>query len=204
MRKHRNPDRSLFRSGIRSGVTTSGMRRRAGVSVTTAAAWSLLLGTLAPGFAAAANADPAVVVASAVPRSSTSSPRAFHQVDSTTFSFANKAAGLTGAVDSNGLSVRTSAAAPVVSLRSTSLGRGATTTALTGSAPVATDETATLRHGQVVEWFQNRDRAVEQGWTIPQRPAGTGDLTLDLAITGGTVALAGAHALSIVPSSGPC
>jgi hypothetical protein len=43
---------------------------------------------------------------------------------------------------------------------------------------------AELDHGLLREWFENRADGLEQGWTIPSRPAGFGPLCIGLTIEG--------------------
>ncbi|MFL6022351.1 MAG: hypothetical protein ACJ72O_03355, partial [Marmoricola sp.] len=119
-----------------------------------------------------------------------------------TYVWSNKAAGLAGVVTRTGLAVKSSPTAPEVSLRSLSLGRAGAMTGLAAATPIATDETATLRHGNVIEWFQNRAGSLQQGWTITKRPAGTGSLRLALGITGAKVLTSGSAGLSLLPKAG--
>jgi hypothetical protein len=130
------------------------------------------------------------------------STRAFRPAGAATFTLINRHAGLTGTVTAHGLAVRTAPSAPVVALRSVALGRPATSTVLAAATPTATDETAALRHGDVVEWFQNNTGSLEQGWTLAHRPAGRGPLSLSLAITGAAVSRPSATALSLIPATG--
>src|SRR5690349_8264380 len=101
-----------------------------------------------------------------------SSTHAFRSLGSDTFSWTNRSAGVSGVVSRAGLAVRTASGSPQVSLRSLAFGRVGAMTALAGATPVATDETASIRHNGVIEWFQNRAGSLEQGWTIAKRPAG--------------------------------
>src|SRR5689334_4188787 len=123
------------------------------------------------------------------------SAHAFRPAGNGVLAWRNKAAGLTGVVQRTGLTVRTAPSAPQVSLRSLALGRAAAMSSLAAVTPSATDETASLRHGNVIEWFQNRAGSLEQGWTIAKRPAGVGRLRLDLGISGAKVVSVGTRAL---------
>ncbi|MFL6023665.1 MAG: hypothetical protein ACJ72O_10035, partial [Marmoricola sp.] len=126
----------------------------------------------------------------------------FHQVGASTYSYSNHAAGITGTIGRHGLTVRTASTGAGVSLRSASLGRVGATGVLRAAAPVATDQTASLRHGNIIEWFQNKAGALEHGWTIAQRPAGSGQLRLGLSVTGAQVRSTGPGALSFIPKVG--
>jgi len=72
-----------------------------------------------------------------------------------------------------------------VALELKKMGRGASKT------PLPRDETPDVRgprvefhRGSVIEWYVNRPVGVEQGFTITQRPAGGGELSLYLAVQG--------------------
>ena len=52
------------------------------------------------------------------------------------------------------------------------------------SATVAQDGSLTLARGPVSELLRNSDRGVEQSWRFTRRPAGIGDLTVQIKVTG--------------------
>ena len=85
-----------------------------------------------------------------------------------------------------------------MTLRTTGFGRPGHLTPLDAAAPAATDVTATVAHGPVVEWFRNREGGLEQGWTIPERPAGHGRLALDLGVGGAAVEVLGTRSAQFV------
>ncbi|MCB9665833.1 MAG: tandem-95 repeat protein [Alphaproteobacteria bacterium] len=49
---------------------------------------------------------------------------------------------------------------------------------------------AEIAHADVVEWWVNDPRGLEQGWTVHALPPGGGPLVVDIAITGATATLA--------------
>jgi trimeric autotransporter adhesin len=57
--------------------------------------------------------------------------------------------------------------------------------ALAPSSPVATADRVTYARGPVREWWANGPLGLEQGFDIARRPAGSGALTLSLAVSGG-------------------
>ena len=46
------------------------------------------------------------------------------------------------------------------------------------------EDRAELDHGLLLEWFENREQGIEQGWTIPWRATGAGPLWIGLELTG--------------------
>ncbi|RNL80278.1 hypothetical protein, partial [Nocardioides marmorisolisilvae] len=115
----------------------------------------------------------------------------------------NRAAGIAATVARNGALSVTAGSKAAVTLRTTSLSRPGHVVPLTATAaPLATDSTATITRGAAIEWFQNRAGGLQQGWTISNRPAGTGSLSLGLAIKGAVTTVTGKDALNLQPRTG--
>ncbi len=53
-------------------------------------------------------------------------------------------------------------------------------------APDLIDGTLLYRHGTWTEWWIDRGTGLEQGWTLEERPVGTGPLQVEVAIEGAT------------------
>jgi FG-GAP repeat len=76
-------------------------------------------------------------------------------------------------------------------------GRASTLRALASVSPVASADQVSYARGPVREWWANGPLGLEQGFDIARRPAGSGALTLSLAVSGsarldhGTVLLPG-------------
>ena len=122
----------------------------------------------------------------------------FHPRGNGSFAVLNPDAGLSATLSGGDLAVRGVDAARDVTLSTTGFGRPGHLVALDTAVPTATDVTATVAHGPVVEWFRNREGGLEQGWTIPERPAGSGRLALDLGVRGAAVDVVGAKAAQFV------
>ncbi len=71
-----------------------------------------------------------------------------------------------------------------VHLRTAGFGRLNDVRALGGAAVSVRENRAELEHGCLVEWLENREEGIEQGWTISARPAGTDALWIALAVEG--------------------
>jgi hypothetical protein len=63
-------------------------------------------------------------------------------------------------------------------------GRSNALRALTPGSPVASADRVTYARGPVREWWTNGPLGLEQGFDIARRPAGSGALTLSLAVSG--------------------
>ncbi len=61
---------------------------------------------------------------------------------------------------------------------------GATQQGSTGAASLANDGTVVITRGEVVERLENSDGGVEQSWTFLAPPAGSGDMTVRVKLTG--------------------
>ncbi len=122
----------------------------------------------------------------------------FHPRPDGSFAVVNPDAGISATLSEGELTVRGLEAARDVTLRTTGFGRPGHLTPLDAAAPAATDVTATVAHGPVVEWFRNREGGLEQGWTIPERPAGHGRLALDLGVGGAAVEVLGTRSAQFV------
>src|SRR5262245_5117687 len=71
-----------------------------------------------------------------------------------------------------------------VSLRTRSFGRLDDARPLARATVSAREDRAELEHGLLLEWFENGEGGIEQGWTIAARPAGTEPLAIGLAVAG--------------------
>jgi len=69
-------------------------------------------------------------------------------------------------------------------LRTTSFGRTDGTFELPPATLTPSGARVELDHGHAVEWLENTSQGLEQGWTIPARPPGAGELWLGLELTG--------------------
>ncbi len=99
----------------------------------------------------------------------------------------NHLAGLTATLDDDQLALRHLDTKALVTLDTVAFGRTSGVTELADAAPSSTDLTATIAYGPIIEWLRNEPGALEQGWTVPERPAGTGRLALDLSVAGASV-----------------
>ncbi len=85
-----------------------------------------------------------------------------------------------------------------VGLALTGLGAGTTLSSLSRVAPAASGNRVTYTRDGLSEWYVNGPAGLEQGFTVARAPAGTGPLTLSLAISGNTSARQGSSPQSIV------
>ncbi len=70
-------------------------------------------------------------------------------------------------------------------VRGTALGRAnAVKDAPAGPPPVASEDTVRYARGGLVEWFRNVPEGLEHGFTLLQRPNGTGEVRVDVAFDG--------------------
>jgi len=84
----------------------------------------------------------------------------------------------------DGIELRPSGS-PRVMLRLSGLGRGADLVAPPEARPVARARRVEYARGPgLVEWYVNGPEGLEQGFTIHQRPAGAGELLLEIAMAG--------------------
>ena len=95
----------------------------------------------------------------------------------------------------SGVAITAGSARFVISMRA--YGRGSTLRALAPVSPVVSADRVSYAHGALREWWANGPLGLEQGFDIARRPAGSGALTLSLAVSGrvrldhGTVLLPG-------------
>jgi hypothetical protein len=82
----------------------------------------------------------------------------------------------------SGVVITTGSARFEVALRG--FGRGSALRTLSAVVPVVHAERVSYAHGPVREWWMNGPLGLEQGFDIARRPAGSGALTLSLAMTG--------------------
>ncbi len=60
-----------------------------------------------------------------------------------------------------------------------------------------------IRHDGIIEWWHNQPAGLEQGWRIARRPAGHGELVIEVAVDGATVGVdAGEHDAQLVRPDG--
>ncbi len=75
-------------------------------------------------------------------------------------------------------------AAWTLRLGTRSFGRGAAVHELPDGVLFVDGARAEIARGPLTEWFENRPKGLEQGWTIAERPTGAGPLRLGLALEG--------------------
>jgi hypothetical protein len=107
----------------------------------------------------------------------------------------NRANGLRTYFDPSGIRVLDRMAAPdareLARLTLSGVGRGA---ALAGIAPGEISHGGArveIRRAELTEWYENKPEGLEQGFTLPERPAGNGSLALELEIAGADPSLQG-------------
>jgi hypothetical protein len=81
-----------------------------------------------------------------------------------------------------GVAIRAGSARFAISFRA--YGRGSMLSALASVSPVVSDDRVTYSRGSVREWWANGPLGLEQGFDVARRPAGSGALTLSLAVSG--------------------
>jgi hypothetical protein len=74
----------------------------------------------------------------------------------------------------------------LLSLRLASLGRAGGVEAIAPGEVVSDGARVEIRRPGLVEWYENGQRGLEQGFTLEARPDGEGDLWLELALDGAT------------------
>jgi uncharacterized protein YjbI with pentapeptide repeats len=114
----------------------------------------------------------------------------------------NLAAGLDVAVTAAGLRVAPLDRSTPIDLVLRAHGRPGELAPAAPGEVAAADTAITLDRGDVVEWFRNDRRGLEQGWTVPSRSGGVGPLVLDLEVRGATATLVGPHDARLVPGAG--
>ncbi len=81
------------------------------------------------------------------------------------------------------------------------MGRGSGISPFARTAEISfTDNRVELRHEGISEWYVNGPEGLEQGFTVFQRPAGTGPLTLSLSVLGAETRLQGEKILLVTRS----
>jgi hypothetical protein len=107
----------------------------------------------------------------------------------------NPAQGLSASFGRSGVTIEGGRVPVTISLQAA--GRSHTLHVLPLAATSVHANRVDYRHGSVEEWWANGPLGLEEGFDLARRPAGTGDLTLGLAISGavslrdGVVALGG-------------
>jgi IPT/TIG domain/FG-GAP repeat len=92
----------------------------------------------------------------------------------------NPAQGLVARFGRSGVSITAGSASFDIGLRA--FGRGSALRALPAVAPVASASGVSYARGSVREWWANGPLGLEQGFDVARRPAGSGALTLSLAV----------------------
>lgn len=82
----------------------------------------------------------------------------------------------------SGVAITAGSARFAISLRG--YGRGGALSALTPVSPVASAGRVSYARGSLHEWWANGPLGLEQGFDIARRPAGSGALTVSLAVSG--------------------
>lgn len=72
-----------------------------------------------------------------------------------------------------------------LSIQTRGFGRGEAVAGLANAALLTTGGRGELDHGPLTEWFVNRPDGIEQGWTLEERPDGSGPLWIEVAVGGG-------------------
>jgi hypothetical protein len=89
---------------------------------------------------------------------------------------------------------RTAAGSPeLVALRAAALGRGSALSELTPGVVTSAGARVEIRRAGLVEWFENSAAGLEQGFDLAERPDGSGELFVDLAISGARARLRSDH-----------
>ena len=101
----------------------------------------------------------------------------------------NPAQGFESVLSPDGVVVRADGAGWELGLSLTGLGRGELLAAVEPAAVSAQGTRAELTRAHLVEWYHNDERGLEQGFTIEERPPGEGPLVLEMAVSGGLLAL---------------
>jgi hypothetical protein len=80
---------------------------------------------------------------------------------------------------------RTAEGSPeLLSIRLSAIGRDALRTVVVPGSVHAEGARVEIRRGDVVEWYENSPRGLEQGFDLASAPAGSGELWLELALAG--------------------
>ncbi len=115
----------------------------------------------------------------------------FSPVEPGVFSAPNRCQDLRSRVSASGLEVfpRTASADATgvpwrVCLRTTGFGRAGDVRELPRPHVSIRESRAQLDHGFLLEWYENREEGLEQGWTIPARPVGAEPVWIGLEIAG--------------------
>ncbi|MBK7949746.1 MAG: FG-GAP repeat protein [Deltaproteobacteria bacterium] len=107
----------------------------------------------------------------------------------------NRAHALRTYFDASGIRIhdRTAEASPqLLELRLAALGRGASAEALAPGEIASEAGRVEIRRAGLVEWYENTPAGLEQGFTLTERPAGSGALRLELSLAGARVSQRGA------------
>ena len=110
----------------------------------------------------------------------------FFRAGSSAFAAENRAQGLDCRVSAVGLALEPRSSEPswTLALRTRTFGR-AEAVRLVAPRVAAEGARATLDHGALVEWFENRASGIEHGWTIEERLQGDGPFWIVLEHSGG-------------------
>ncbi len=94
--------------------------------------------------------------------------------------------GVASTFSRSGISVR--AGSGLLTLKLLGIGHGGRLGRVASATPVATRNLVLYRRGAVAEWYRNGPYGLEQGFTLAQRPAGAGPLTVALGLGGSLAA----------------
>ena len=90
--------------------------------------------------------------------------------------------GFDGFIGPEGVEIRSQDGEWGVALELVRIGRGEQLGLVAPAGVTAEGPRADLRRGALTEWFLNHDRGLEHGFTIEERPAGAGNLVLELML----------------------
>ena len=87
---------------------------------------------------------------------------------------------------------RTAPGSPhLVGLSLAGVGRGYASLGVSEGEVVSEGARVEIRRPGLVEWYENSEAGLEQGFTLAERPPGEGELVLELAVTGARAILSG-------------
>ena len=84
-------------------------------------------------------------------------------------------------------------ASELMRLHTVGVGRGGEERAPSGALEVD-GARVELRRAGIVEWYENAETGIEQGWTLTERPTGEGALAIEIDLGGATASIDGDHA----------
>ncbi len=113
----------------------------------------------------------------------------------------NRAHGLRTYFESGGVRVvdREDGASELAHLRTISIGRGAASRELAEGEVRSEGSRVEIRRGGLVEWYENSEGGLEQGWTLAERPEGEGPLEVEVELGASKVTVDGDRAVIEAP-----